>query len=578
MLAVPVAQCPTSRRCATARALFARVSMNADPDDDGLLPARMINEAVYCPRLFWLEHVAGEWRESHDTLDGTRIHKRVDRPGPQRKTATAESETPTTVRSMTLASSNLGVIAKIDLVEIDGDHAVPIDYKRGSVPGVPGGAYDPERVQICVQGMLLREAGYRCNYGELYFAESRRRVRITLTEELVSLTSAAIADATRLMTAAVIPPPLIDSPKCGRCSLAPICMPDETNTLRNRNVGTMRTLVPESDDALPLYVVEQGARLGLSGEVIEVRKNDEVLERVRLLEVSHVSVFGNVSASAPLLRALAERDIPLLNFSYGGWLAAITHAPVTKNLDARIAQFKVAANPEASMSIARRIVEGKIRNQRTQLRRSLGESARSSLQEMSWAIDRAQRAHTRPTLLGHEGNAARVYFGSLARMLKVEEYQVDFEGRNRRPPRDRVNALLSFAYALLVKECYAALLSVGLEPGLGVYHVVRPGRPGLALDLAEEFRPVIADSVVINAINVREIEPTHFLYLQGEVALSAAGRRAFIAAFERRMNTEIIHPEFGYRISYRRTIFVQARLLSRCIEGELESYPVFTTR
>jgi len=144
----------------------------------------------------------------------------------------------------------------------------------------------------------------------------------------------------------------------------------------------MRTLVPESDDALPLYVVEQGARLGLSGEVIEVRKNDEVLERVRLLEVSHVSVFGNVSASAPLLRALAERDIPLLNFSYGGWLAAITHAPVTKNLDARIAQFKVAANPEASMSITRRIVEGKIRNQRTQLRRSLGESARSSLQDV----------------------------------------------------------------------------------------------------------------------------------------------------------------------------------------------------
>ncbi len=552
--------------------------MSGALDDDGLLPARMVNEAVYCRRLFWLEHVAREWRESHDTEDGTRVHRRVDRTLRRTRAVVADDDEPQIERSVTLSSPTLGAIAKIDLVEIEGEEAVPVDYKRGSVPAIPGGAYDPERVQLCLQGLLLREAGYRCAGGMLYFAESRRRVRVEFTDELVAMTQAALNDARALVRVATIPPPLVNSPKCGRCSLAPICMPDETNALGSGKTAVVRPLVPEADDALPVYVVEQGARLGLAGEVLEIRKGDEVLERARLIEISQVSLFGNVSVSAPLVRTLAERDIPILYFSYGGWLAAIAHAPAERNLDARIAQHRVAADAPASLSIARRIVEGKIRNQRTLLRRSLGDEARVALQELSWSIDRAQRAESSGVLLGHEGNAARVYFGEFARLLKPEGFRFDFTGRNRRPPRDRVNALLSFAYALLVKECVAALLGVGLDPGLGVYHRLRPGRPGLALDLAEEFRPLIADSVVVNAINVSEIEPKHFIALLDEVALNALGRRAFIAAFERRMNTEITHPTFGYRITYRRVLHVQARLLSRCLEGELEAYPAFTTR
>jgi len=552
--------------------------MNVEPDDNSLLPARMINEAVYCARLFWLEHVAGEWRESHDTLDGTRIHRRVDRPTRRDRAALEGDEEPTVARSVTLSSSTLGVIAKIDVLELAGEEATPVDYKRGSAPNVTGGAYDPERVQLCLQGLLLREAGFLCDSGVLYFAETRRRVRIEFTDDLVALTRAAVADGQRLARLTTIPPPLVNSPKCGRCSLAPICMPDETNALSSVIGAPVRTLVPVADDALPVYVIEQGARLGLAGEVLEVRKHDQVLERVRLLEVSQVSLFGNVSASAPLTRALAEREIPILYFSYGGWLSAIAHAPISRSLDARIAQHRVAGDVEAALPIARQIVEGKIRNQRTLLRRSLGDELRSQLQELSWCIDRATRAPSREVLLGHEGSAARVYFGQFAGLLKVDEFRFDFNGRNRRPPRDRVNALLSFAYALLVKECVAALLGVGLDPGLGIYHQFRPGRPGLALDLAEEFRPLIADSVVVNSINVREIEPKHFLTLFEEVALTPSGRRAFVSAFERRMNTEVVHPIFGYRLTYRRVLHVQARLLARCFEGDVKTYPAFTTR
>lgn len=180
-------------------------------------------------------------------------------------------------------------------------------------------------------------------------------------------------------------------------------------------------------------------------------------------------------------------------------------------------------------------------------------------------------------LLGYEGQAARVYFSRFGEMLKTGT-PFDFEHRNRRPPHDPVNALLSFLYAMLVKECVAGLLAVGLDPGLGFLHRLRAGRPGLALDLAEEFRPIIADSIVLSLVNTSEITASHFVSLNGETALTTDGRRAVIAAFERRMNAEITHPVFGYAISYRRVIAVQARLLARTLEGDIPAYPAFVTR
>jgi CRISPR-associated protein Cas1 len=154
----------------------------------------------------------------------------------------------------------------------------------------------------------------------------------------------------------------------------------------------------------------------------------------------------------------------------------------------------------------------------------------------------------------------------------------DFSGRNRRPPRDPVNATLSFLYALLVRDCVAALLSVGLEPGLGLFHRVRLGRPSLALDLAEEFRPLIADSIALSALNTGELVSTHFVQRGLGVALTDTGRRAAIGAYERRMGQEVIHELFGYALSYRRVLAIQARLLARCLEGDIPAYPAFTTR
>ncbi|MCI0419460.1 MAG: CRISPR-associated endonuclease Cas1, partial [Acidobacteria bacterium] len=188
-------------------------------------------------------------------------------------------------------------------------------------------------------------------------------------------------------------------------------------------------------------------------------------------------------------------------------------------------------------------------------------------------------------LLGVEGNAARLYFGAFDGMIKAEPGEekpalprFDFAGRNRRPPRDAVNALLSLAYSLLTKDFTIACYAVGFDPMLGFYHQPRFGRPALALDLMEPFRPLVADSCVIQAINNRMVSPDDFLMAGQAVALRPQGRKAFYRAYELRMDTLVTHPLFDYRVSYRRLLEIQARLLGKMLQGEIGKYPVFITR
>src|ERR1700750_1514605 len=207
----------------------------SDEIADGVeqIPARMINEFAYCPRLFYLEHVQGEWAHNADTLDGRFVHRRVDEERGRVPEPTKVIEMPRLhARSVLLGSDALGVTARVDVIEADDGRVIPVDYKRGAPPDVAEGAYEPERVQVCLQGLLLREHGYECDEGAIYFAETNQRVRVELSEELVTRTQEIIAGARRGLAGGVIPPPLMRSPKCPRCSLVGICLPDETNLLR----------------------------------------------------------------------------------------------------------------------------------------------------------------------------------------------------------------------------------------------------------------------------------------------------------------------------------------------------------
>jgi CRISPR-associated protein Cas1 len=623
MSAVPLSEAlPDAPPDAPSRAKHLPLRLPAAPPD--LVPARMINEVLYCERLLYLEWAQGEFQDNHFTVEGRTVHRRADTPGGElpprpgkeagsRSAEEEEEERPYQARSVWLSSEKLGITAKIDIVEGEtGGRVVPIEYKRGKPPDVPEGAYLPERAQLCAQVLVLRDQGYACDEAALYFAAAKRRVPIAIDDALIETTLRAVARARELAGRGQIPPPLENSPKCLGCSLAGICLPDEVQLLRTLADGevrgpggttegavepvgpaadapagegagdeaSIRRLHPARDDKLPVYAQEQGGRIGVSGECLVLTARDGGTTEARLPNTSHVNVFGNVQVSTQALRALCERGIPLFLFTVGGFFVGRLTSHDSNNVELRIAQHRAAADPSVCLALARRFIASKIRNCRTLLRRNLTQADAVRLSELEQAAKKAERTDSLASLLGIEGAAARAYFGSFSGMLTEQARGMgfDLDGRNRRPPRDPVNALLSFLYALLSKEWTRALTVAGLDPLLGYYHQPRFGRPALALDLMEEFRPLLADSAVLQILNTGVVSPSDFLHAGDAVSLASPGRRRVIQAYERRMDQLVTHPVFGYRISYRRVLEVQARLFGRFLLGEIEEYPEFRTR
>ncbi len=563
--------------------------------DTPLVPARMVNEFVYCPRLAYLMWTQGEWSETGDTVEGRRVHAHADRPSaPLPAPEMLEAEDASTAdkivsRSLTLSSATLGVIAKLDVAEAEDGAVTPIDYKRGRRPHVAQGVYDPERIQVCLQGLLLEESGYRVEEGAIYYAESRERVRIVFDDALRTAARTAVSELRLTVSQSRIPPPLKDSPKCPRCALVTVCLPDEVRSLTGSSLAPRPIAVPP-DEALPLVVQSQHARIGKEGETLKITDEEQGETQVRFIDISDVALFGNVSITTPALSALLEREIPVTFHSHGGWFRGVAHGVGHRNVEVRTAQYRMSFDAASCLRFSRELVAAKITNQRTILRRNWrGEpdARQSVLDRLAAARKSADGAATTAVLLGTEGDAATVYFRAFAGLIKPPADKQDqggdlapfrFDARNRRPPTDPVNAMLSLAYAMLARHLTIALASVGLDPYRGFYHAPRYGRPSLALDIMEPFRPVIADSVVLSVINTGEVGPHDFVVAATGTALTQAGRRRFVAAFERRLSQETTHPVFGYQVSMRRMLLVQTRLLSRFLLGELPSYPHYLPR
>ena len=539
-----------------------------------LVPARMVNQYVFCPRFFHLAWVAGETGENDLTIDGKWIHRRVDEPtgrigDPDSAFAKATS--------VTVSSERLGVIAKVDIAESRDGRVVPIELKRGRPKAPDHPVWRPERIQLATNALVLRDNGYRVDYGEVRFAEAREHIPIELTPALVDEVESVLSEL-RLTAVALIPPdPLVDSPKCPTCIMAAACLPDEHNLIRSRSSRPARRLVPSEDAARPLYLTEPGTRVGVDGERLAVKKDREILAHVRLIDVSQVSVFGNVQISTQAIRELLSREIPICWFSGGGWFFGIADGLSAKNVELRRRQV-FADDLGIGLRIARRMVAGKILNARVLLRRNSKARDAGSIREMKRLAVLAEAAESFERLLGLEGGAARVYFSQFSTMVRGDLGPFDFERRTRRPPADPINCLLSYVYGLLVKDCTTTVLGVGFDPYSGMYHRPRFGRPALALDLAEEFRPLVADSTVLTLVNNGEIRPSHFVVRGGAAGLTAEGRRTVISAYERRLDTEVRHPTFGYSVTYRRALEVQARLVGATLLGEIDDYRAMVTR
>jgi CRISPR-associated protein Cas1 len=603
------------------------------------LPARMLNEFVYCPRLFYYEHVEGVFVESADTVKGAAVHARVDKGKgalPQATSASGEGDETKAAadgdeihsRSVMLGSERLGVVAKMDLVEATlsryGSVAAvqPVDYKVGAPREGADGLelWDADKMQLGLQCLVLRDNGYACDTGIIYYRKTKQRVPLELTPELEAWVISKIAEA-RVCAQGPIPPPLVDSPKCARCSLAPVCLPDETRMLSIPTVekfapveerdGTApitsqhspsaspRRLIAPRDEKRALYLNTQGYRVGCNDAVLKVKEKDRLVEEVRVMDVCHVALFGNIQMSTQAVQRLCDEDIPVTWFSMGGWFYGMTRGHSLKNVLLRIEQFRHAADPASCLRLAQQFVRGKIHNHRVLFMRNHVEPPERTKLRLGQAREDALATRSLEELLGTEGAAASVYFAQFGGMIRerIEEeeflegiprpepaaapevaFTFDFTTRNRRPPTDPVNALLSLAYSLLAKECTLAACAVGFDPYVGFYHQPRHGRPALALDVMEEFRPLIAESAVLTAINNRFVSTRDFVSAGRAVNLNAAGRKQFFQCFEQRMNSLITHPVFDYKVSYRRALELQFRILARVLTGEIPEYVPFLTR
>lgn len=547
-----------------------------DFDGPDLIPARMVNEFVYCPRLCYLEWVQQRWDANEDTVQGTFRHRSVDSKGGVMPEPTNRGK-PRSTYSVAVADENLGLTAVIDRVDHTETGAVPVDIKKGH-PQRDGTPWPADRMQVLAHAALLESQGFPVAAGKLFYDAAQAQVSVPWDAEAKAHLRQTVTEMRQVMAATEAPLPLLDDPRCPRCSLSGLCLPDELNSLLHRSVAEPRRILPRNPDAAPLYVVEQGAKVGVKGGRINVIVKGEVRADLRLIDVLHLCVLGHVQVTTEALTRLWANGSTVIWLSTGGWLNGWSQSHPGKYVDLRRRQVATCAQ---GGPIASAIVAGKIRNQRTLLRRNakrpFPEGTLEALRDLANLADTCTEVSS---LLGYEGTAARLYFSRFGTMLTDPAQEASFQeaGRTRRPPTDPVNAALGFAYSLLLKDLTVACLAVGMDPYLGVLHRPRYGRPALALDLAEEFRALVADSVVIQAFNNREITSSSFICRNSGVQLTADGRRSLIAAYERRMQQEVIHPVFKYRISYRRCIDVQARLMAATFVGEIPRYAPMTTR
>jgi CRISPR-associated protein Cas1 len=333
-----------------------------------------------------------------------------------------------------------------------------------------------------------------------------------------------------------------------------------------------------------LYVTTQGAYLAKDGEAVAVRVEQETKLRVPIHTLKSIVCFGQVSCSPFLMGLCGERDVELAFLTENGQFLARVHGPVSGNVLLRREQFRWADREDRAAEVARSVVMAKVANCRTVILRALrekpdsngAENLEQAARRLGRLLETVAGAIRIEQIRGHEGDAARTYFDVFDHLITVSKDDFFFRGRNRRPPLDNMNALLSFVYTLLTHDVTAALESVGLDPAVGYLHSDRPGRPSLSLDLVEEFRPVVADRLALSLVNRRQISGAGFRRNEtGGVVMDDASRKEVLVAYQKRKQEEIQHPFLQERVAFGMVPHVQAMLLARFIRGDLDGYPSF---
>jgi CRISPR-associated protein Cas1 len=560
--------------------------MSQTRSEDDYIPIRMLNEFLYCPRLFYLMHAKGLYDDSADTIAGSAQHarKRVQRIGPKER-PWPES----LVKSFTLSDEKHGITGKFDgLCETESE-IIPLEDKKSSSPsgGTPfiiegvqlqGDIWNNDQIQLAAQCLLLQANGYPCSKAHIYYRGNNKKLTFELTDQVKAAAGIIIEKAHQVAHSETLPEPLVESEKCVRCSLNEICLPDETQFLKHK-INEPRKIVVGRDDAGIVYAVTAGSYISKKNDVLTIDIPHEETRNIPLKDVSHVCIQTNCQITTQALMSLVERGATVSYVTGGGWLQAVVTTPLSKNISLRKRQFEIFGDTKWTTKLARNIVAAKIANQRTLLRRNLAEKegSKACLDNLNDLASRLDNADSIDSIRGLEGAAANVYWQHFPLML-ADKTGFDMHSRNKRPPKDPVNALLSYGYTLLARDFYSAIVAVGLDPMMGFYHKMVAGRPAMALDMMEAFRPLIVDSTVLRVINSGIIQRDDFLEVDGYCQMKLAAKKKWIAAYENRVDELITHPQFEYRMNYRRIFQLEVRLLGRVLEGEFEDYMPLMTR
>ena len=527
----------------------------SEPAHGKSIPISLVGHWVFCPRRAWLE-AAGEQTDTAQVAIGITASPAVDDPTASR---------PADLRAVEVGDAELGVVGRCDSVLVDRDGLLTVvEHKATPVRRRPI-VTEAMRLQLALQVRALRSMGHRVAGQAIYFSSHHVRVAVDLQADDFEAAARAVARTREVVASPVAPPPLEDDPRCAGCSHVGVCLPDE------RAGGEVtRRIVVADPDAQVVHLASAGSRASVRNGRLRVHFKGDEVGSIPLERVQGVVVHGNVDLSGALIRELLWRSVAIVWTTGSGQVAGWAVPGAGPNGAARVRQHELAAM--GRLDIAREFVSAKIANQATMLRRNGNASA--TVEILRRRQQEAIGAQSLTELLGIEGDAAARYFAAFNTMLndRVRAAGISFPGRSGRPARDPVNAALNYAYALLLADAIRAVVSCGLDPHAGFLHSSARNKPALALDLCEELRAPVADSVVIGTFNNGELGPEDFSSVLGTPRLRDRGRRALIAAYERRVGTLFRHPVFGYRTTWRRAAEIQARMVLGVIDGSQTRY------
>ncbi len=551
------------------------MTLTGGPAEAPLIRVMGLHALAYCERLFYLEEVEEIRVADERVYAGRTLHLELEEEGE--------------IVDLTLESERLGVRGRLDAVRRRDGTLYPIEHKRGrAMRGMDNAAmvWPSDRLQLTAYALLLEEhTGHTVEEGRVRYHADNHTIRVRLGETERARFNAAVLRARLLSSSAERPPVTSEEKRCVRCSLAPVCLPEEARLAKalgdadlvaQEATPTPVRLFPPDLEARPLHVVTQGAVVGRSDKSFVVRERGATkLGVVPVREVSDVVLHGFAQITTQALRLAADEDVPVHIVTMSGSHIGTFTSPTTSP-QRRIRQFKALTDDVFALSLARRLVMAKVELQLrfvlrgTRKDASLRSAAATHIATMRAALKGAAHASGDAALLGFEGNAARAYFACLA-LLVIDDVGLLMKpkGRTRRPPEDRFNALLSFAYALLHKDIDGSIRRVGLDPAFGFYHRARSAAFPLSLDLMELFRVPLVDMPILAAVNRKTFHVDDDFSIAGtRVWLSETGRRKLIEIVERRKGEELRHSVVNYSLSYARLMELEVRLLEKEWTGE----------